>query len=291
MTESRRAGSPVDPNALLDLAVRAARLGGGELLRRYGHVEGLATKSSATDPVSDADRASERLITELILRERPDDGFVGEEGAFREGDSGIRWLIDPLDGTVNYLYQLDNFSVSVAALDADGPLAGAVLDPTRDRLYTAVRGAGAFHDGVRLRVNDPVPLDRALLATGFGYTPERREAQAALIAALLPRVQNIRRLGSAALDLCLLAAGRVDAYLEEGVQAWDTAAGGLIAAEAGAQVSPATPSGADSGVLAAGPALHAVLAEAVDEWSARWRARERRPQVGGSAAAARLERP
>jgi myo-inositol-1(or 4)-monophosphatase len=270
MTEPRGVDSPVDSGLLLDLAVRAARRGGAELLHRYGHVEGLATKSSATDPVSDADRASERLITELIFRERPDDGFLGEEGAFRAGSSGVRWLIDPLDGTVNYLYQLDNFSVSVAALDADGPLVGAVLDPTRDRLYTAVRGAGAYQDGVRLRVNDPVPLERALLATGFGYTAERREAQGALIATLLPRVQNIRRLGSAALDLCLLAAGRVDAYLEEGVQAWDTAAGGLIAAEAGAQVSVVTPSGADSGMLAAGPALHRVLADAVDAWSVRW---------------------
>jgi myo-inositol-1(or 4)-monophosphatase len=178
-----------------------------------------------------------------------------------------------LDGTVNYLYGLDNFSVSVAALDANGPLVGVVLDPTRDRLYTAIRGAGAFHRGTRLRVNDPVALDRALLATGFGYLAARREAQASLIAALLPRIRDIRRIGSAALDLCAVAAGRVDAYLEEGVQAWDTAAGGLIAAEAGAVVTRATPSGAESGVLVAGPSLHAALAVAVDDWSATWASR------------------
>jgi myo-inositol-1(or 4)-monophosphatase len=262
-----------DRQGLLDLALRAATAGAQELAQRYGHAVAQTTKSSATDPVSEADLASERIITGLISDERPDDGFLGEEGAHREGSSGIRWLIDPLDGTVNYLYELDNFSVSVAALDDEGPLVGVVLDPTRNRTYTAIRGSGSFQDGARrLRVNDPVPLDRALLATGFGYLPERRAAQASLVRSLLPRVRDIRRIGSAALDLCALAAGRVDAYLEEGVQAWDTAAGGLIAAEAGAMVTTATPSGASSGVLAAGRALHQVLAARVDEWAATWRA-------------------
>lgn len=262
------AGTKADATALLDLAVRAATAGARDLLLAYGHVAQRSTKSSATDPVSEADLASERRITGMILQERPDDGFLGEEGAFRETRSGIHWLIDPLDGTVNYLYGLDNFAVSVAALDDDGPLAGVVLDPTRDRTFTAIRGAGSFRNGVRLWVNEPVPVDRALLATGFGYLAERRRAQSSLIASLLPRVRDIRRIGSAALDLCALAAGQVDAYLEEGVQAWDTAAGGLIAAEAGAVVTTATPSGAESGVLAAGPTLHGALDEAVRAWSA-----------------------
>ncbi len=266
-------GVPADPGALLDLAVRAATAGAQELLVRYGHVTQRSTKSSATDPVSEADLASERRITGMIVDERPDDGFLGEEGAYREGRSGIRWLIDPLDGTVNYLYGLDNFAVSVAGLDEHGPLVGVVLDPTRGRTFTAIRGSGSFRDGTRLRINDPVPFDRALLATGFGYVAERRAAQASLIATLLPRVRDIRRLGSAALDLCALGAGQVDAYLEEGVQAWDTAAGGLIAAEAGAVVTTATPSGADSGVLAAGPSLHAALDEAVRAWSKDWAGR------------------
>jgi myo-inositol-1(or 4)-monophosphatase len=258
-----------DTDALGDLAVRAARAAGDELLRRYGHVVGLATKSSATDPVSDADRASEALLARMIRAERPDDGILGEEGAAVNGRSGITWVVDPLDGTVNYLYQLDNFSVSVAAQDADGSIVGVVFDPVRDRLFSAVRGSGAYQDGRLLRVNDPVPVSRALLATGFGYAAERRAAQGAMIAHLLPQVRDIRRFGSAALDLCAVAAGTVDGYLEEGVQAWDVAAGGLIAAEAGAAVSTATPTGAPSGIFAAGPALHAELGALVDGWAAR----------------------
>ena len=262
---------PSDPAALLDLAQRAARAAGAELLRRYGRVEGLDTKSSATDPVSDADRASEVLIAGMIEGERPDDGVLGEEGASKPTVSGITWVIDPLDGTVNYLYEIDNWSVSIAAQDGAGSVIGAVYDPCRDRMFHAIRGGGSFRDGTRLAVNDPVPFDRALLATGFGYLPERRAAQSALIATLLPRIRDIRRLGSAALDLCAVAAGTVDAYLEEGVQVWDIAAGGLIAAEAGALVTPATPTGAAGGVLAAGPALHPPLQAAIDQWSITWR--------------------
>jgi myo-inositol-1(or 4)-monophosphatase len=253
-------------DALLDLAMRAAWAAGEELLRRYGHVAGLATKSSATDPVSDADRASEALLVGMIRAERPDDAILGEEGASVSGSSGLTWVVDPLDGTVNYLYQLDNFSVSVAAQDVAGSVVGVVYDPTGGRLFSAVRGSGASQDGRRLLVNDPVPVERALLATGFGYAAERRAAQGSMIAHLLPRVRDIRRLGSAALDLCAVAAGTVDGYLEEGVQAWDVAAGGLIAAEAGATVTVATPTGAPTGIFAAGPALHAQLGALVDAW-------------------------
>ena len=178
--------SAADTDHLLDLAVRGARAAGAELMARYGHVQGLDTKTSATDPVSDADRAAEMILVELIVQERPQDGLLGEEGAARESRSGLRWVIDPLDGTVNYLYQLDNFSVSVAVEDADGPLVGVVLNPVNGHLYRAIRGGGAAVDGRPLRVNDPVLMERALIATGFGYSVERRRAQGALVAELLP---------------------------------------------------------------------------------------------------------
>lgn len=259
--------SDVNTDALLDLATRGALAAGAELMARYGHIQGLDTKTSVNDPVSDADRAAEAMLVEMITAERPDDGLLGEEGADRPSRSGLRWVIDPLDGTVNYLYQLDNFSVSVAVEDADGPLVGVVHDPTNDRTYRAVRGGGAELNSRTLRANDPVPMDRALVATGFGYSAERRRSQGRLIAALLPRVRDIRRIGSAALDLCGVAAGATDAYFEEGVQAWDVAAGGLIAREAGASYGVVTPTGAPTGCLAAGPALFAELSEALVQFS------------------------
>ena len=254
---------------LLDLAMRGARAAGAELMQRYGHVQGLDTKSSTTDPVSDADRAAERILVDLIAGERPDDGVLGEEGAARESRSGLRWVLDPLDGTVNYLYQLDNFSVSVAVEDSEGALVGVVHSPTNGRTYHAIRGVGAAVDGRPLQVNDPVSMKRALIATGFGYDPERRRNQGALISLLLPRIRDIRRIGSAALDLCAVAAGAVDGYFEEGVQEWDVAAGGLIAREAGAQYAVVTPTGADTGALAAGPALFAELQAALAEFQSR----------------------
>ncbi len=268
-------GSPnqqqTDIDSLLELAVRAATAAGAELLRRYGHVEGLDTKSSATDPVSDADRAAERMLVELITAERPDDAMIGEEGTDRTGSSGYTWVVDPLDGTVNYLYQLDHFAVSVAIEDtaiedtaipatATG-LVGVVFEPVAGRLFTAARGRGAFLNGRRLRVNEPVALPQAMFATGFGYQPQRRAAQGAFLAHLLPRVRDIRRFGSAALDLCAVAAGTVDGYFEEGIQHWDRAAGALIATEAGAVVAPFTPTGQPTGWLAAGPSLYAALTE------------------------------
>ena len=252
-----------DPAALLDLAVRAARAAGQELLGRYGDVQGLATKSSATDPVTDADRASERLLTEMITAERPQDGLLGEEGAARPSDSGLIWVVDPLDGTVNYLYELGNWAVSVAVEDRDGAVVGVVHDPVAPRTFTAVRGGGARLDGGTLRVNDPVPMHRALVGTGFGYLPERRATQGALVARLLPQIRDIRRYGSAALDLCAVAAGHLDAYFEEGVQRWDVAAGGLVAREAGAVMTPCTPTGIPTGWLVAGATLHPELEQAL----------------------------
>lgn len=249
--------------ALLDLAERAAQAAGRELLARYDDPTGVGTKSSATDPVSDADRASEQLLVSMLLAERPDDGLLGEEGADRPSASGLRWVLDPLDGTVNYLYRFPAWCVSVACEDrVDGDwtaVVGVVHDPLRDETFSAVRGGGAWLNGTRLRVNDPVPIDRALVATGFSYEADRRRRQAAVVAELLPLVRDIRRAGSAALDLCALAAGRVDGYFEDIPSRWDWAAGALVAAEAGAQVDWLPTRAGDDCVLAAGPALAGLL--------------------------------
>jgi myo-inositol-1(or 4)-monophosphatase len=254
-----------NPSDLLALAVRTAQRAGAELLRRYGHVEGLDTKSSATDPVSDADRASETMIVADLLAERPDDGVIGEEGADRPGGSGLTWVIDPLDGTVNYLYQLDNFAVSIAAEDADGGLVGVVHDPVRGLTFTAIRGQGAYLGDRRLRVSDPAALGVVLLGTGFGYSAARRARQIEVIAALLPQIRDIRRIGSAALDLCAVAAGALDAYYEEGVQHWDVAAGGLIAREAGALMTDIRLTDAPTGWLVAGPRAHRWLGATLEQ--------------------------
>lgn len=251
----------VDPAALLDLALRAASAAGDELIKRYGFIQGLDSKSSATDPVSDADRASEALLVEMITAERPDDGILGEEGADRESRSGLRWVIDPLDGTVNYIYGMDEWAVSVAIEDLDGPLVGVVRNPVSGRTYSAVRGGGAFRDGKPIRVNDPVPAARALLATGFSYTAERRVKQSAFMARLLPQIRDLRRCGSAALDVCMVADGQVDAFYEEGVNWWDVAAATVICREAGGVDSRVSPAGAAPGYLFAGPALHEELTQ------------------------------
>jgi myo-inositol-1(or 4)-monophosphatase len=244
---------------LLELAESSARAAGNELLRRAGRIEGLDTKSSQTDPVSDADRASEQLLSRLLLAERPDDGILGEEGAARPSATGITWVVDPLDGTVNYLYGLGSWAVSVAADDAEGTLVGVVHDPQTRRMFTGIRGVGAWLDGKPIRVNDPVPVGQTLLATGFSYDARRRVAQAELIAELLGHVRDIRRIGSAALDLCFVAAGMADAYLEEDANHWDWAAGALIVAEAGGVVSEVRPTGGRSGILASGPTVHPQL--------------------------------
>lgn len=250
----------MDLDELLDVATRAAVAAGAELLRRAGNIRDVRSKSSATDPVSEADHASERLLTELLTSARPDDGLLGEEGARRTGSTGLRWVVDPLDGTVNYLYGLPAWSVSVACEDDTGAVVGVVHDPLAGETFRAARGRGAWLGEQRLEVRDPVPLERALIATGFAYLVESRARQAAVVAKLLPRVRDIRRAGSAALDLCSVAAGRVDGYYEDNTSRWDWAAGALIAAEAGALVSPY-----GVGVIAAGPALHPELVAALEE--------------------------
>jgi myo-inositol-1(or 4)-monophosphatase len=222
----------------LELAERAARAAGEVLLSYFGRpAEGVSSKSSATDLVSDADREAERVIRELLARERPADGLVAEEGSHAEGESGRRWVVDPLDGTINFLYGLPAWAVSVALEDADGGLVGVVHSPTHRETFRAVRGGGAHVGERRLSVREPRPLDQSLVATGFSYEPQRRAVQADVIRELLPRARDIRRAGAAALDLAWLAAGRIDAYFERGLQHWDWAAGRLLVEEAGGAVT------------------------------------------------------
>lgn len=246
-----------DAAALLSLAVQIAEAAGAELLRRRPRQ--IARKSSDTDPVTDADEAAEAILVEGIASARPDDGILAEEGARRPADSGLRWILDPLDGTVNFLYGFPAWCVSVACEDGQGTLLGVVHDPGRGETFRARRGGGAWLGEQRLTVRDPVELGEALVATGFSYVAEQRARQAALLHALLPEVRDIRRAGACALDLCWVAAGRLDGYYEDTTSQWDWAAGAHIAAEAGAVVTELHSVPGRSGVVAAGPALHAAL--------------------------------
>jgi myo-inositol-1(or 4)-monophosphatase len=242
--------SAEDRDRLLELArevaVEAAEL--VRTLRREGvHVTG--TKSSDIDIVTEADRASERLLHERLLRARPGDGFLGEEGARSESRSGVTWVVDPIDGTVNVLYGIPEYAVSVAATVAGEAVAGVVVNAESGECFTATRGGGAYLDGRRLAVRETVPMSQRLVLTGFNYVQDVRRAQAAAIARMLPQVRDIRRIGSAALDLCAIAAGRADAYLEEGLFPWDMAAGGLVATEAGARLDVLPGAGGGSCVV------------------------------------------
>jgi myo-inositol-1(or 4)-monophosphatase len=215
--------------------VRAAEAAGELLLDAFrGPASGIDHKSSDTDLVSDADREAETTIRELLAAERPDDGLLAEEGSRAESESGRRWVVDPLDGTVNFLYGVPVWAVSVALEDDEGGLVGVVHDPVHGETFTAVRGDGARLNGESIRVSGCDRIDLALVATGFSYQEERRVAQAEIVRALLPRVRDIRRAGAAAIDLAWLAAGRWDAFYERGVNHWDWAAARLVAEEAGA---------------------------------------------------------
>ncbi|GGX27467.1 inositol monophosphatase family protein [Streptomyces lomondensis] len=225
---------------LLDLAQEAARRAGA-LLRdgRPADLAVAATKSSPIDVVTEMDIAAEKLITGLIAEHRPDDGILGEEGAATEGTSGVRWVIDPLDGTVNYLYGLPTWAVSIAAEQDGETVVGVVTAPMRGETFHAVRGCGAWATGAwdgerRLACRPAPPLDQALVSTGFNYVHDVRAHQAEVAQRLIPLLRDIRRGGSAAVDLCDLAAGRLDGYYERGLHPWDLAAGDLIAREAGA---------------------------------------------------------
>ena len=222
---------------LLELARDAAHEAGALLLRRRHGALGVSTKSSPTDVVTEADTAAEALLLGRIVAARPGDGYLGEEGSSRPSSTGLRWVVDPLDGTVNYLYGLPSWAVSIGIEDADGAVVGVVHAPVLGETFWAVRGGGAFRDGEQVRCSSCGSLDQALLGTGFGYDSRRRVVQARWVAEVLPLVRDIRRSGSAAVDLCAVACGRLDAYAEQGLAAWDGSAGGLIASEAGAVVA------------------------------------------------------
>jgi myo-inositol-1(or 4)-monophosphatase len=253
-----------DPADLLVLAVDLARRAGALALSMHAGLGSSDTKSTPTDVVTAADRASEALLVEGIRAARPGDGVLGEEGASTDGTTGVRWVVDPVDGTVNYLYGLPQWAVSIG-VEVDGTTeVGVVYDPSKDELFTAVRGGGAQLDGRPLRCNAVSELSQTLVATGFGYDARRRAKQAALLPTVLPAVRDIRRVGAGALDLCAVAAGRVDAYYEQGLSPWDMSAGLLIATEAGARVGGLRGRGPSGDmVVAASPgvfdALHDLL--------------------------------
>jgi myo-inositol-1(or 4)-monophosphatase len=253
--------SAADPHALLDLAVRASQAAGALLVERFRRsVSSVAYKSSQTDPVSDADRDAEALIVGLLHAERPDDGVLGEEGAGAAGASGLEWIVDPLDGTVNFLYGIPQWAVSIACRDAGGTLVAVVHDPLHGETFSAARGHGCSLDGAALRIGPPPPLERALVGTGFSYIAAERRLQTALFSRVLPRARDVRRAGSAAIDLAWVAAGRLDIFYEHGLAEWDHAAGDLLVREAGGvvQALPAA-GGLRAGVLAGPEALAAEL--------------------------------
>ncbi|MEX1178841.1 MAG: inositol monophosphatase family protein [Nitriliruptor sp.] len=260
------------PPPPLELAVEVATAAGALLAdfadrRRYGADIGIETKTTATDPVSEADRAAERLIAERLLGARPDDGLLGEEDqAPRRGSSGYRWVVDPLDGTVNFLYDRPAWCVSIACEDADGSVVGVVHAPVLGETWVAERGGGArlLQDDRAVRVTDVPSLDRALVAIGFTYDAAVRAQQGRDNADLVGRVRDVRRDGSAALDLVGVAAGRVDGYLEHGLKLWDHAAGSLLVTEAGGRFTSVEREIAGQvlpGVVAGGPAVHDLLLE------------------------------
>jgi myo-inositol-1(or 4)-monophosphatase len=271
-----------EADELLELAIEAARMAGELLLERvrHGREQIVSSKSTPTDLVSEADLAAERAIKALLAQRRPDDGFVGEEGGEEQGCSGLSWVVDPLDGTVNFLFGIPQWCVSVAVRDGEGTLAGAVYDPNREELFTATRdGRATLSDGlagvaasartggvqaIELTGSPREDLATAMVATGLAYDARVRAAQARVLARVIPEVRDIRRFGSAALDLAWTAAGRYDAYFERTVKQWDIAAGALICQRAGLRVLE-LPVHEDLpwGILVAPPALAEPLLELV----------------------------
>ena len=245
---------------LLEIAERIA-LQAGELLKNRPSKFELDEKSGVLDFATQMDHESEKLIVGEILKARPNDGLLGEEGANKESKSGITWVIDPIDGTVNYLYDLPGWCISIAAKDENGGLIGVVYSPSTNSLWKAKRGGGAFLNNSPIRCNEPVQLNRALVGSGFAYDIERRKVQAEFMARFLPEIRDLRRLGACAVDICHVASGSLDAFFEAGVNEWDYAAAGLIAAEAGAKVTIKSGiwNGQKHQVLAAGPSLHAAI--------------------------------
>lgn len=263
-------GSPIarDTVALtagdaLEIGVGAARAAAAVLVERFGGpATGLRAKSSATDMVSEADERAERAVVSHIRERRPDDALVAEEGSEVTGRSGVQWYIDPLDGTTNYLYGVPHWAVTICCADAHGALAGVVYDPLRDELFSATRGGGARLGDRPLRVTDKTDLATALVATGFAYVAESRRLQARILASVLGEVRDVRRLGSASLDLAYVASGRFDAYFESVDQPWDWMAGALLVREAGGRVSELRPpQPALPNIVASAPAIHDSLTQ------------------------------
>jgi myo-inositol-1(or 4)-monophosphatase len=245
---------------LLNLAESIARKAGALLMNRPSKFD-LDEKSGVFDFATQMDHESEKLIVAEILAARPDDGLIGEEGANRPSTSGITWVIDPIDGTVNYLYDIPGWCISIGAKDQNGSLVGVVFSPATNSLWKASRSNGAYLNDVKISCNNPVALNRALVGSGFAYDIEKRKIQASLIERLLPEIRDLRRLGACAVDICHVASGSLDAYFEAGVNEWDYAAAGLIATEAGAVISidKGIWNGEKNMVIVAGPALHPAL--------------------------------
>jgi myo-inositol-1(or 4)-monophosphatase len=245
-----------DERALLSIAETAARAAADELLPRFGHrQEGVRAKSGPTDLVSDADFAAESAIRGVLSDQRPGDAILGEEGG-ASGDGELTWVIDPLDGTINFLFGIPAFAVSVACEEPTGIVAGIVLDPIRDECFAATRTGVATLNGEPIQGSDRDELATAMVATGFAYESERRARQSRVLTRLLPRVRDIRRVGAAALDLAWCACGRFVAYYERGVHRWDFLAGALIAGRAGLDVRELEEAGEDPfGILVAPAAL------------------------------------
>lgn len=255
-----------------DVALRAGTLA---KLRRSEGVEVADRKSSPVDIVTEADRETERLIRSLLAEARPDDGFFGEESDATSSTSGLHWIVDPIDGTVNFLYGIPHYAVSIAVVEGEPDpltwraLAGCVVNPATEEVFTATEGGGAFLGDQPIEVAPAVELAQALIGTGFAYDSRMRARQGAAVAHLLPEVRDIRRMGTASLDLCAVASGRLNAYFERTLSPWDHAAGALIAREAGARVSGlggAAPS--RDFIIAAAPALAVALEARLVEFGA-----------------------
>ncbi len=243
---------------LLELARKVGLEAGALLMERPPAFE-IESKSTAIDIATQMDKKAEKFIVESLLAARPNDGIIGEEGSAVESKSGITWVIDPLDGTVNYFYGLPGWNVSIAAKDKDGSIVGVVTAPTINSTWWATRGGGAFYNGHQIRCNEPIAVDRALIATGFQYDVAHRTTQMTDLAKLVPLARDVRRNGAAAVDLCHVAMGALDGYYEAGLKEWDWAAGGLVATEAGARFAQYGQEPLRT-TVAAGPTLHAHLA-------------------------------
>lgn len=264
------------PSTLDELLILARTIAceAGDLVhsRREEGVEVAATKTAPEDIVTAADRESEDLIRGRIADARPGDGFFGEESDASASSSGLTWIVDPIDGTVNYLYGIPAYAVSIAVVEGDPDpntwrsLASAVVNPASGEVYTASAGGGAYLGRKRLQVATGKQLSLALVGTGFSYDSRRRGLQAEAVSMLIPRVRDIRRIGAASLDLCNVASGRLDAYYEKGLKPWDHAGGALVAAEAGAKVAGLHGAEASRALtIAAEPGLFAQLEPILDE--------------------------